>query len=474
MDGTMRIFRSQQASVVFVAVIALGVTAGGHAADNHPRSPGAVSPVVISLAELEQIAIQCNPTLAQAAAQVTGAQGRAAQARLYPNPTLGYLGEEIGSEGTAGKQGMFAEQLIVTGGKLRYSQDKYRHEANQMGWQAQAQQCRVLNGVRMRFYRLLALEQLVRLRRDLLRIAEEAAVTTEELLNVGQANRPDVLQAKAEARREHVALVAAENRCQAAWKELAVFVGHPGLAPTTLAGNLEQPLGQYEWGCTLQHILQASPEIHVARTEVERNRSGLAREQVEPIPNVNVRGGVQYNFESKDTEALVEVGLRVPLWDRNQGNIQAAEAELARSQAEVRRVELSIERRLAEVFQRYRTALTVVEEYRGSVLPQEREAYSLYLDSYKRRRAAWPQVLVAQRTFFQTSTEYIDALAELRRVEVALGGYLLVDGLEEPPGPPGERRVEQNADRQLQDELDRTIRSREGRGQNERIGNRPM
>jgi cobalt-zinc-cadmium efflux system outer membrane protein len=59
----------------------------------------------------------------------------------------------------------------------------------------------------------------------------------------------------------------------------------------------------------------------------------------------------------------------------------------------------------------------------------------LYLDSFRKRRAAWPQVLVAQRTYFQASVEYIEALEELRRAEVAILGLLLVDGTDEPSAP---------------------------------------
>jgi len=43
-------------------------------------------------------------------------------------------------------------------------------------------------------------------------------------------------------------------------------------------------------------------------------------------------------------------------------------------------------------------------------------------------------VLVAQRTYFQISVDYVEALDEMRRAEVAILGLLLVDGLEEPPG----------------------------------------
>jgi hypothetical protein len=91
-------------------------------------------------------------------------------------------------------------------------------------------------------------------------------------------------------------------------------------------------------------------------------------------------------------------------------------------------------------------------------------------ESFRARRAAWPQVLVAQRTYFQSAVEYVEALVELRRLEVAIGGLLLVDGLEEPPGPEREGGERISADRQLEEALDRPIGRRMP---DERAGNEP-
>src|SRR6266481_9732921 len=49
----------------------------------------------ITLEELQQMALQSNPTFAQAAANVQAAEGRKKQSGLYPNPTVGYQGEQI-------------------------------------------------------------------------------------------------------------------------------------------------------------------------------------------------------------------------------------------------------------------------------------------------------------------------------------------------------------------------------------------
>ena len=87
----------------------------------------------------------------------------------------------------------------------------------------------------------------------------------------------------------------------------------------------------------------------------------------------------------------------------------------ARAQAEVNRVELSLRQRLARTYACYRAAQVAVEEYRKGSLPEAKEAYELYLESYHNRRAAWPQVLVAQRTYFQLSVDYVNSLEQLRR-----------------------------------------------------------
>jgi outer membrane protein TolC len=165
----------------------------------------------------EQMALARNPTLRQAAAQLEAALSRSFQAGLYPNPTAGYIQEQIGALGEStptsrgvvarGKPspgelvGGFVRQEIITGGKLRLSRAKFAEEANAARWQLEAQKLRVLNGVRIRFFEVLAAERLIDIHRELVRLNDDAVRTTEELENVGQANEPDLLQARVEARR---------------------------------------------------------------------------------------------------------------------------------------------------------------------------------------------------------------------------------------------------------------------------------
>jgi len=55
----------------------------------------------------------------------------------------------------------------------------------------------------------------------------------------------------------------------------------------------------------------------------------------------------------------------------------------------------------------------------------------------KRWLAAYPQVLIAQRTLMQLEVSYVTALENLATSSLSLQSYLLMDGLEAPAQPGG-------------------------------------
>ena len=391
----------------------------------------------LSRTALEQLALERNPTLVQAGAQVRISRGKALQAGLHPNPTIGYAADQIGAEGTAGEfQGMFVEQEIITGGKLQLSRAKFIQEARQAELQVLAQRYRVVYGVRVAYYNALARERRLRLRRELFQNSQEVTKTVEELVNVGQANRTDMLQAQLELQRAKANLQAAERRYQGAWEELGAVIGEPDMPPTTLEDELDFDAGStIDRDTALTNLLTCSPQLRFAQAEVARDRIALQRERAEPIPNLTLRAESGYNFEARDTVAGVEIGVRVPLFDKNQGTIVQARAELTRAQAEVNRVELLLRRRFAQAFAEYESAVLLSNSYRTEALPKAEEVYRLYRDSFQRRRAAWPQVLDAQREYLQLYEEYVDNVLDARRAEARINAFLLEDGLSQPPEP---------------------------------------
>ena len=409
-----------------------------------PQNPGPEQPSpkpgpVYTLEQLHQLAVDHNPTLKQSQAEIRAAEGRKRQAGLYPNPTVGYLGEQIsGGSQRGGEQGGFIQQDIVLGGKLGAAQRVSEQERRQAEAEREEQLLRVQNAVAMAYYQSLAAQQTVTVRETLLKLAQDALATARQLFNVGQADEPDVLQTEVEAGQQEVALVSAQQRQQMLWRSLGAIIGQPNLPFGNLAGNLEE-LPDVDTQRWLDNILQNSPAVKIANLSFARAQAELDRAKREPIPDLQLRAGVQQNRELLEStgrpiglQGFAEVGVRIPIFNRNQGNVEAARANIERADLEQQRVQLLLRERSSSVFQSYLTAKATVEHYRKQMIPQAERAYKLYLDRYTNMAAAYPQVLIAQRTLFQLQTDYIASLENLWVSTVTLKGFLLTDGLEAP------------------------------------------
>jgi cobalt-zinc-cadmium efflux system outer membrane protein len=399
----------------------------------------------LGLEKLEEMALYGNPTLAQAAAAVSASRGKALQAGLYPNPTIGYRGENMGIAGSAGEfQGGYVQQTIVTAGKLRLSRAKYNQEAVEAEWLAVGQQYRVLNGVRMRFWELLALQRRIELNRSMVTNTEEMLRTTREMLNTGQVNRADVLLAEVRLNDARIGLLTVQNQYPALWQHLAALVGSPHLPPAPLAGQLDQIGPPLDWDSALTRLLAESPELQAAHAHAARDQITVRRERVQPIPNIVAQGAAGYSFETRNAVATAQVGVNLPIFNRNQGTIREAQADLARSQAEVVRVELSLRERLADAFNRYLTARQTAHLYRDDIVPKATEAYEVQRDMYRQRRTPWREVVMLQRNVLEVRVMYTRSLLELRKAEVEITGLLQVDGLTIPPAPASAGHLEAN------------------------------
>lgn len=392
----------------------------------------------LTLQHLEGIALANNPTLVQANAQFHGEQGAAYQAGLPFNPVIGYTGEQIGVNGTAGEtQGAYVTQEIVTGGKLRLSRAKYDQRARIAATNAQAQQQRVLNDVQTQFYRTLATRRIVEIHRKLVANGEDNVQTHREMLNLGQKSASAVLQAEIELRRDQLNLKDAENDLQHAWRTLVALVGCPQLTPTPLEDSLSAIQEPLDYELALGQLLSCSPELMAARQKIQHDQIQLERERVQPIPNILTGVSVGRNFEAGGTTVGVNVGLPVPLFDRNQGTIQQAQADLTRAHAEARRMELELQTRLASEYRSYLSAWQRIEEYQSTMLPKSKEASELLQKSYQDRRVAWVDVLGSQRLNMTLEAEYVESLKTYRETDIAIRGMLLSGGLTEAPAAIG-------------------------------------
>jgi len=401
------------------------------------NSQRVVSGHIYQLEELERMAEANNPTLTQTREAIEVARGRERQSGMYPNPVVGYIGEEIrGGSFGGGEQGFFLEQSIPLGGKLRLNRKVGAAEVRTREAMAEAQKRRVENDVSVAYYSVLAAQERLAVQRDLVGIAQTTVRIVKQLGNVGQADETEILQAEAEEQRMEISAGIAERMLRREWSMLAAMVGDPSLEVGGVAGSIDAALPELDEKHLLASLLADSPTMTAARADVERAEAALLRAKRETVPDITLRGGLQNSYEqlgesnrSVGLQGVAEVGVHLRLWDRNQGAIASETASLEAARSEVKRVELELRDRFAANVEEQESARLVADKYRVEILPRLERAYKLMSDQYGEMSASFLRVLILQRMLYENEGAYIDALERVWTSSVTLRGFLLEGGL---------------------------------------------
>lgn len=382
----------------------------------------------LSLAQLTEMALANHPSLEAAQARVDAARGQLLQAGLYPNPRIGWEADELFSGGNAaGEQGPVFQQEIVTGGKLALAQAAAAQAVAAADWQAVSQRYELVTRVRRAYFEVLTAQQELEQYREILKVAERGLKAAEAAKEAGKGSQPDIVRAQIEIEKSKIQVQEAELRAEAAWKRLALAVGVPNLPATALEGKINAAAPKFQWDA-VERLLERSSELQEFRARqawAEQQRQ-LAVAVV--VPNVHLKVHPFYSFPEQEGRLLVEAGVALPLFDRNQGNIFAAQAELARALRETRLVELKLAERLVAARRDYENARQRVEAYE-KIEPQAKRALELAETTYKAGAVNVDAVLDAQRTLAETQLNLLQSRGALWLAVVEIAGLLQLDEL---------------------------------------------
>lgn len=383
----------------------------------------------LSLDELQRLAAASNPTLRQAYALVEQARGNHLQVGLYPNPTV--EAERAANDSPFDMFNVFVTQEIVTARKLRLNRAVASFDVERAQWEAEAQILKVSNEVQIRYIAALGARRRMEVAEDLWRIARDGVRASEELLAAEQVSEADALQARLQESQTEIALRNARFQASAAWKRLGDVVGRPDLPVRPLVGNLEDDVPDLDWDAARRQLLDHSPLLHAARARVMAAQAQARRERAQPIPNLQLTGGLGRTFSAPEYMMYtLQLGITLPVFDRNLGNIAAAESELRAAQAEVRRIELALRDGLARAFRRYLSTRNQARTYRDTILMMAERNLSLALERYEEGEFDFLRVLTARHDLFEAKINYITALVDLRIAAIEIQGLLLTGGLD--------------------------------------------
>ncbi|PYU12057.1 MAG: hypothetical protein DMG29_14915 [Acidobacteria bacterium] len=169
-----------------------------------------------------------------------------------------------------------------------------------------------------------------------------------------------------------------------------------------------------------QHTEQSNAELQhlVQEQKVEQSRRTLLR--AERIPNLNVQFGSDFNAPHDfRVGPRGQLSMALPLFTRNQGELQQSAASLRLLEAELTATRRAVAGRVEAAYFEWATRQAQVELYRRTLLPAARRLQGLAEESYRAGKSNILTVLDAQRNIQQVERDYLDSLTAL---QVAFAG----------------------------------------------------
>ena len=399
-------------------------------------TPAAETPP-LTLPALIDMTVERNPRLAQVGWAVETARGRALQAGLYPNPTLSVSGDELGdAQGPGGIwTAPYFQQEIVTADKLGLSRAAALKEVDQAALSVASERYRLFTDVRQNYWEVVTLQRRAAILGDLIGLAEQSVENAEKLRKAKLGSDLDVVQLEVDLERYRAELDATTQTLPAAFRRLAASVGVEGLPNAAVAGDLDMPLPEYDLERVRVYVVSIHPDIRAAQVGYERAQLVLRRATVEPIPNVTVGAGYVRQNQNRSSDWVIAASIPVPLWNRNQGNILAAKAQVGEAVNQVGRVQNDLVGRLATAFAGYAASKQRAEKYKAAILPKAEATYQLSLKAYQGGQFEYLRVLQAQRSVAEARLEYVRSLGEAWRAASDIAGLMLEDQWPVKPTP---------------------------------------
>lgn len=382
----------------------------------------------MTLQELESIALANNPAIQELAASTQKAAGYREQVTTRPNPTVGYQGQQLADRGTD-QHLAYVEREFVTANKLELNNRVLNATLAAQLQELEAQRFRVRTDIQIRFYQALALQRQLELINEFSQVAEKGVDFAKQRMDAGEGTRVDILQSKILLNEVQLTQRQTRAKLAAVWREIGAISGVPEMQYSKLQGTLPAESGIVDWEGMATNMVTSSPEYAAAHDRISRAYALLERQEVQPIPNMAVQLGAGVDYGTNSGMMNIQVGVPLPISNKNQGNIDAAHAEICRAQMEAQRIKNAIEERLAVVSREYDTATAAIDLYSNQILPSARESLDLANQAYKAGEVGFVQILLARKTFFTTNLQYVDAQAQLAAAQSKIDGYMLTGGL---------------------------------------------
>jgi outer membrane protein, heavy metal efflux system len=416
---------------VLAAQLATPATMAAQSGDGQSAPAGL--PSTVTLQQVLDLLDTRSPRTVADRATVDVAAADRVTASTLPNPSVSYGGVHLVSGLSTGA--VTEHQVIVEQPLLIFKQRQARMDSATLGVQSeQARVAETLAGrrlqVRQAFASLLARQEQLEVVRESVADIERVQAVVRGRTQAGERSRYDLARIETETERFRIEMMNAQTDVEGAARQLGVLLGFPSWSPRAEGILAPEPEVPTTFDALWTVAEERRPSLVALRQREAATRGGILLARRERLPVPAVSGGVQTTRDVNGTSGFFGVSVPVPLFDRGQGPIAKAAAQLSADQlalyaaTEEARAEIEQAR---QVLLRRREALRELELSVVRRLPALRQMAE---DAYREGSADILDLLDAMRSQKDIAIAHVQQLEVAKLAEESL---VAAAGLDAPP-----------------------------------------
>lgn len=376
----------------------------------------------LSLSDSLNLAFKANPDIAVAIREREAIVGTKVQAATRPNP---FVSTSIQDTRSATRQTFLQlNQEIELGDKRTARMEAADAFYSKADAELATKKAEIHANVVAAFYELLVAQERVTLAKSSVKIAELALDAASKRVRAGKSSPVEQTKSTVAAATAKIELVQATTQLSNSRKRLAALWGDDAPSFERATGEVTR-IPELSSLNQLQQLIDGSPSIKLAKLEINTREAVTKIERSKAVPNITISAGVVNNQELGLNQALLGLSIPIPVFDRNQGNVQEAVSRKYKAEDELVAIKNRIQTNLATQYERLNAARQATLSLQTEILPNAQSAFDAANRGFSLGKFNFLDVLDAQRTLYLAKSQYINALLDahqsIAEIERTLG-----------------------------------------------------
>ena len=359
-----------------------------------------------------------NPGIKAAFYEIEAKHGEAAQAAVKPNPDLAFEVENFG-EGVEPEATLQLSQVIELGDKRVKRLRAAELDAAVAGWDYEGRRVEAIALAADAFVDVLATQERLKVLEDFVGVSDRTVRSVKARVTAGKSSPIENDRAAVTHARSNAILQSEKAKLIAAKRKLAALWGSTQTDFSRASGQLAQNRSVPSLD-RIQAYLTANPDVARWSDEIGRRHALLAVEHSKTIPDVTLSAGLRRFEETDSTAFLASVSMPIQIFDRNVGNVVAAERRIDKASFEEEAARSTLSRTVVEIYGQLTVAAEQLKTLKKSVIPAAERAFAKTRVGYNEGKFDLLNVLDTQRAIFEARLDFVNAKAAYEKARVQL------------------------------------------------------